>query len=212
MPSAIAAECILALVAAPERAASTVGDLLEERSRRGRLWFWSSVLRTAASYVWQDLRTAKGRMLVLAIQGLFETGLAFAALGLIVIPLWVSLWPYTNGLNSIYIPPRVFYTLLIAGITVIPILVGWDRAKNSQGRELAAGLSIAGLYLAVNALQAVLHGSLVSREDVPIPYTENFLELAGWQAFFVMTGALLHRLRAVRRSRPVPDRTPAQLG
>lgn len=40
------AEGLLALVTTPDRATSTVGDLMEHAGQRGGLWFWSSVLRT----------------------------------------------------------------------------------------------------------------------------------------------------------------------
>ncbi len=49
------AEWILALVTTRDRAASTVGDLAEGAATRGAVWFWSGVLRTAASLLWRDI-------------------------------------------------------------------------------------------------------------------------------------------------------------
>ena len=51
MRNAAAAEWILSLVS--DNSASTVGDLVEEASSRGALWFWSGVLRTAGSHLWR---------------------------------------------------------------------------------------------------------------------------------------------------------------
>jgi len=69
MRNAAAAEWILSLVSAPDRAASTVGDLVEEASARGTLWFWSSVLQTAGSHLWNDLCVSPLRTVGLALWG-----------------------------------------------------------------------------------------------------------------------------------------------
>jgi hypothetical protein len=65
------AEWILSLVTTRELAASTAGDWLEEVPARGSLWFWSSVLRTAFSFVWRDITTAPFRLATLALCALF---------------------------------------------------------------------------------------------------------------------------------------------
>jgi len=49
------AEWIISQVLPPDRAASTVGDWMEDAPERGNVWFWSCVFRTAASSVWSDL-------------------------------------------------------------------------------------------------------------------------------------------------------------
>ena len=49
------AERILALVTAPDRGASIVGDLTERAATRGMFWFWSGFLRTATSLLWRDV-------------------------------------------------------------------------------------------------------------------------------------------------------------
>ena len=48
------AEWILSQVLPPDRAASTVGDWMEDAPKRGDIWFWSSVFRTAASAIRSD--------------------------------------------------------------------------------------------------------------------------------------------------------------
>jgi hypothetical protein len=63
------AEWILAQVTSRERAASTVGDLVETAATRGPAWFWSSVLGTAASLLWRGIATDPRGMLGLAFCG-----------------------------------------------------------------------------------------------------------------------------------------------
>ena len=63
------AEWVLALVTSRERAASTVGDLMEGAATRGGRWFWSSVLRTTASLLWDGFAADPGKMLGLAFRG-----------------------------------------------------------------------------------------------------------------------------------------------
>jgi hypothetical protein len=58
MPSLHIAEWILALVTRQDRAMSTTGDLTEEAATRGVVWFWSHVVRTAASLLWRHVTPA----------------------------------------------------------------------------------------------------------------------------------------------------------
>src|SRR5690349_5887002 len=67
MRKAAMAEWILSLVVAPDRAATTVADLIEDASTHGVSWFWSSVLRTALSHVFRDLSAAPFRLMRLAL-------------------------------------------------------------------------------------------------------------------------------------------------
>ena len=55
MHSTHLAEWILGLVTSRDRAASTVGDLVEEASSRGAVWFWSGIVRIAASLLWRGV-------------------------------------------------------------------------------------------------------------------------------------------------------------
>ena len=52
------AEGLLSLVAPADRAAATVGDLMEEADARGSLWFWLCVVRLTFSLLARDLRAA----------------------------------------------------------------------------------------------------------------------------------------------------------
>jgi hypothetical protein len=70
MHSVYIAEWILALVTTRDRAASTVGDLTEQAATRGVVWFWSGVLRTAASLLWRDFAERPAPLTGLAFLGL----------------------------------------------------------------------------------------------------------------------------------------------
>ena len=48
------AEWILSQVLPPGRTASMVGDWLEDAEKRGNIWFWSCVFRTAIAGLWDD--------------------------------------------------------------------------------------------------------------------------------------------------------------
>ncbi|MBI5083989.1 MAG: hypothetical protein HZB13_05255 [Acidobacteria bacterium] len=203
MHSANAAEWVLRLVTSPERAASTVGDLLEESTGRNILWFWTSTLRTAACHVLKDLWVFRGRMAWLAFSGLVEFVLLGMALGMVVIRLWTDYFPYQYGPNSTYIPPWGFYCIIAAMVTAVPLMVGWEIASRSRGRELAAALALA-LALAVpNALRAIGSGKLVHRIETPYPYVDNILVGFFTMALFATAGAMLFRLRDLPRGRSV---------
>lgn len=133
------AEWILGLVTTRERAASTVGDLTERAATRGVVWFWSGVLRTAASLLWLDLAEHPARLIGLAFLGLavyividlLFAGLSGAAFFWIVnehslqfVPIGWKLW--------IAIPPLVS-----------SLLIGRMLARWAPGRELAACVAYA---------------------------------------------------------------------
>jgi hypothetical protein len=57
------AEELLSLVMAAERAESIAGDLAEESSREGRLWYWRSVLGVAGAMFFKTFGTSRWRTL-----------------------------------------------------------------------------------------------------------------------------------------------------
>jgi hypothetical protein len=97
MRNAATAEWILSLVS--DNAASTVGDLVEEASSRGALWFWASVLRTACSHFWHDLSACPLRMVGLAFWGVLATWF-FSALFAIAITV-VRMRAFSNPQMSL---------------------------------------------------------------------------------------------------------------
>lgn len=140
------AEWILALVTSRDRAASTVGDLVEEAATRGAFWFWPSVLRIAASLLWRDVAERPARMTGLAFRGLaIELGLSlfFLALSGVVGAMIGS----PGALNSV--GWRLFFN---APTLVIPILIGRMLARWAPGHEFAACLAYAILHAIFNVV------------------------------------------------------------
>ena len=126
------AEWILGLVTSRERAASTVGDLTEQAAARGMVWFWSGVLRTAASLLWRDIAENPARVTVLAFIGLavyigidlFVASLSGVAFFWAAMPIgWKIGW---------------WVGLVVAPIPVSSLLIGRILARWAPGRELAA--------------------------------------------------------------------------
>jgi hypothetical protein len=64
------AERLLSLFTSPDSAAGIVGDLSEERGRRGSVWFWRQVLGTASSLLLGVLVATPGLVLLLVVLGL----------------------------------------------------------------------------------------------------------------------------------------------
>jgi hypothetical protein len=130
------AEWILALVTSRDRAASTVGDLTEQAGARGVAWFWSGVLRTAASLLWRDVAKNPARVTGLAFLGLAVyigiellhgvlSGAAF---------FWVAMASgHPLHLNSI--GWKIWFA---APIPVSSLLIGRMLARWAPGHELAA--------------------------------------------------------------------------
>lgn len=55
MPDGRVAEWMLSLVQPREHAAALAGDLLEQASERGAIWFWVTVLRTMAAFLMRSV-------------------------------------------------------------------------------------------------------------------------------------------------------------
>ena len=79
------AEWILSLALPNERAAAVVGDLAESVEERGRLWFWSCVLRLTGAKIWQDLSERPLAMIWLGVRGFVASALAPVACMLLVV-------------------------------------------------------------------------------------------------------------------------------
>ena len=196
MRNAATAEWILKLVSPPDRAVSTIGDLLEESSGRGPFWFWCAVLTTAASHVAQDFWVLRRQMLKLGIRGLLANGV----FGGTFFAIWTTIWrwiaPYHIDFNSTYIPPWTFFATLIVSITAAPFYAGWHIAGRSNGHELASAMSMTSLLAFISIVYTVHAGSLVTHVAKPYPYEQNYLIVFFVQALFVVSGSLLSRLRS----------------
>jgi hypothetical protein len=144
------AEGILALVTSRDRAASTVGDLVEEATARGVFWFWSGVLRTAASLLWRDVAERPARMTGLAFRGL-AIELSLSLLFLLLAGVVGAVIRSPGGLNSV--GWRLFFN---APTLVIPILIGRILARWAPGHELATCLAYAILHSIFNVVIMIL--------------------------------------------------------
>jgi hypothetical protein len=183
MPKAAVAERILETVTTPNRAASIVGDLLEEVSDRNPLGFWFGLLRIFASHVCHDLRIHWFRMIWLG----FSELLTFVVLAIVFMNVWSILAPHYYMVN---------YFL---NMYALPIFIGWHVAKRSHGSEFAAGVAficMGSIFMAAMLLTA-------TQREMPAMIIFKTLKsaLGMWP---VLAGAFLFRYRANRRHRELP--------
>jgi hypothetical protein len=130
------AESILALVTSRDRAASTVGDLTEGAATRGVFWFWSGVLRTAASLLWRDIAGRPARVTGLAFLGLavyIAIDLAFAGLSGIAF-FWAAI---ASG-HQLSLDSIGWKLWFITPVLISSLLIGRMLAYWAPRRELAA--------------------------------------------------------------------------
>jgi hypothetical protein len=128
MHSVHIAEWILALVTTRDRAASTVGDLVEGAATRGVAWFWPHALRTAAALLWLDISERPARVTGLAFLGLavyIGVDLLFAGLSGVAF-----FWLHSDSIGW-----KLWFT---APALVSSLLIGRMLARWAPGRELAA--------------------------------------------------------------------------
>jgi hypothetical protein len=144
--SANTAEKILSRVTTPERAAAIVGDLAEEARKRGTLWFWFHVFRTAVSHFRAVARLSEEQRL----------GLIF---GLISGAVWIGLFVLGNlreNHTGIYRAPR---GVGLGGL-LIPAITGLSAAYRMGGSMRAA--------LRVGLLSGFISGVICLLTIVPI--------------------------------------------
>jgi hypothetical protein len=135
------AEWILGLVTSRDRAASTVGDLIEQAAARGVLWFWSGALRTAASLLWRGVAENPVRVTAVGLIGLGVdivaslllaglTGVLFFVIATGAVFGTVGAW---SG-HQLH-PGFAWWTVLQL---VISVWIGRMLARWAPGRELGA--------------------------------------------------------------------------
>jgi hypothetical protein len=134
MRKARIAEWILELVLRRERAASTVGDLIEEAGARGASWFWVNIAGTFVSAVWGQFRAEPWRGAALGLLG-YAFGFAISLLIIFVesqiIPLPSWQWQAAQHANSVS----------------VSLLIGFWIAHLAKGREFSASLAVLGVAL-----------------------------------------------------------------
>ncbi|HEY1753985.1 MAG TPA: hypothetical protein VGG72_01220 [Bryobacteraceae bacterium] len=156
------AEWLLALVTTRDRAAATVGDLAERAATRGGVWFWSGVLRTAASLMWRDIAEHPARITGLALLGVY-TGMLLLFGFLDGIVFFTAAYLSGKDLPLDFTGWKIW---LAAPVLFGSLLVGRMLARWGPGRELAACVIFAILAALCNLSHAPLHRwvcSLVGR-------------------------------------------------
>jgi hypothetical protein len=145
MRNARLAERILSLVTTPERASATVGDLLEDRRHDGALRFWSAVLITTLSLLWQDVAASPLRMARLAVLGLLLQWLLSVGTA-------IGYWLFYAAFK------HTWPTIVATGVLMLlaQFQVGRVLAKRSPGRELAPSVATTLLAVALPFLIVVL--------------------------------------------------------
>jgi len=177
MRNAHLAEWVLSLVTSPERAVSTVCDLLEEAETRGALWFWASVGWTGWSLAWRDLASSPLRMAGLAILG-YSVQLVLFILSVLLFTVATSIVLFASfqiglldpqnppawlGLTSGYPPAGALglgaTAFGVAAVLAAEFQVGRLLARRSPGKELApcVAMTILGALVAL-VLEVVWSG------------------------------------------------------
>ena len=130
--AAALAEWILSLVTSRQRAAATIGDLVEEEARP--LAFWGSIAWTALSLICRDFSVAPLGMFGLAVYGFVITILFSAFQGVAAALLIVYVFP---GALPAFSMDRVVGTSLVLGWAG-SFIAGVLLARRAVDRELAA--------------------------------------------------------------------------
>jgi hypothetical protein len=121
MRSTRVAEWILSQVTTGERAEAVIGDLLEKVPTRGALWFWWSVVTTAAAMVWRDVAANPRRA--------FGLGLTGFVLVLVLFVLFVFVATAALVLGFVVIASTLD-AQRVAGVTQL-VTRGWGRVALS---------------------------------------------------------------------------------
>lgn len=138
MRKADIAEGILSLTTTPQRAAATAGDLMEEASARGVVWFWSSLFRTTATLAWRNFSEAPWSLTMLAMKSMWFTCLYMivALLCVMIVNLAISIgaspdFPFNETLNSSDVASMTLAYLASS------FMMGKWLAKKAPYRELS---------------------------------------------------------------------------
>ena len=185
MCSARVAQWILSQVLPLDRAASAVGDWLEDAPQRGRPWFWACVVRTLIARTWAGLAgrplTMTGwRLTGFALNMLIPLG-TFALVMLLIVPGpgrgidiryrddWVYIWVLTNTQKDPSLPPDFELSWPLALVSQLVwaarlFQTGRWIARRAPGREVAGRVAIAvagwTAILAAGAWQLVFRPSV----------------------------------------------------
>ena len=199
------AETLLSLAGPEDRAASAIGDLVEAAGRRGRFWFWQSVLRLwlsmfGRSLVSAPITTAVSSAVAWFLYMILSLLLAFA--GYVVVTLaWGIAYVLTHhtGLEllSDVLRIRLDWPPLPAGATWViqalvlfalaPFCIGRGSSVYWRGRELSSTLILMVIWTAMSRFVPIVG---ISARPSMVPVI----------VMFVLAGALFERFRHVPAS------------
>jgi hypothetical protein len=189
------AEWILSLTIPRDRAASTAGDLMEDASTRGALWFWSSVLRTAASRVLEDLCASPLLLLALALWGWLAMWILAILIGIPALEVWQQILDSQRQT----LPPHWAYKAIDigAGVIIAPFLISRMVARSSAGRELSSAFALNLQSAVIHLVPVYLSALQMRRMGQPWPGIESWFIVLCARPFFVIAGAIFYRRRVI---------------
>src|SRR5262245_16217603 len=209
MRNARLAQWLLSLVTTPDRAASTVGDLLEDRATSGPIRFWASVLFTVLALLWRDLAASPRRMAGLALYGVVLQFLFIFLFAMVVFIGMLIAFAATGAKGSgpiTDLPTFASPTVIALFIVAAQFKVGRVLAKRSPGTELAACIATTVLGYAIPIAIAIALRALATQPTVQsftVFSTGTFVETVMYQIlplFALLAGAA--RVRRQRLSLP----------
>jgi hypothetical protein len=199
------AEILLSLVSPADRAASAIGDLIEDE--RGRVWFWPAVARLWLSLLRRDLMVAPLAMTASCVVGwFFYMGLsvALALVGYVAVTLvWGIAYVLTHHTGAELlaevlrihfdwppIPAWAWYLTQAAVLFAIaPFLIGRGSTHFWRGHELSLALVMLIVWTAMATFVPLVLVGVVGRPlMVPV------------MVMFVLAGALFERFRPAAAS------------
>ena len=209
------AQWVLSQVLPPDRAASTVGDWIEDLDKRGSLWFWSCVIRTAISRIWSDLTEspltmARWGLTGFAMNVLVPLGL-FAVISILDVfgpgrgidiryrHDWVYTYFLTNTQKNHALPPNFELTWLVQ----LSFYVLWVSMRFQTGRWIArrvpsrevagcAAISLVG-WTAIVVLEVLWH-----QGSIPVTPSPHIVPTGIANDLILLAGALWLRRRQLR--------------
>jgi len=157
MRKAELAELILSLATSQDRAATIVGDLLEQDD-----WFWISVLRTAVAQMWLQFRTAPLALAGIAIRGMFaEFGFLLLACLTLLLLLWIAVSVLLVSFHSRLPAPVTPWLAYFLSNLVVPFQLGRWIARRYPGKEAAASVTLSTMHAVVNVCAGLICWEIV---------------------------------------------------
>jgi hypothetical protein len=173
---------LLTLFTSPERAGSVQGDLMEEAQSRGRVWFWSQVIRTTGALCWQGFAGSPLAILKVMLCG----GVAWFVVTLVMFAGDAAVEFLFRSLG-VPIHIRAVWDFLLAAL-LTGIILG--RAAPVRGMHASAGLAFASI--------PVLALLFNFRAIPPAGLADYRLTALALSEALLLLGTAFSRLRAAR--------------